>query len=195
MVGPPTSKYGGKRLGQLKHLLKRMECGKVVLNDVGETMEAMKADGVDSPEVLDVTSKVLRELLSHMDAVRGGMDQSKMLGRLSPSEREAVLKGGSKHPGRDGVKRVFMRCFGGDLEEIFVRLAEVGVMFGVQGTQMCEELMFLAPKPNGDYRPLTCQCELHKAIDEVLARRMFVAYRGVLRIPAGQVLPLSLIHI
>ena len=161
----------------------------MVLNDVSETIYAMKADGVGSPAVLGATSKALIGLLAHMDAVKEGMDQSKMLGRLSPSEREAVLKGGSKHPGRDGVKRVFMRCFGGDLEEFFVRLVEVGVMFGVQSSKMCEELMFLAPKPNGDYRPLTCQCELHKAIDEVLARRMFVAYRGVLRIPAGQVLP------
>ena len=173
VVGPSHSKYEGQRLGQLKHLLRRLESGKVVLNDVAETISVMKADGVDNPEVVAATSKALTGLLAHMDAVKEGMDQSKMLGRLSASERESVLKGGSKHPGKDGVKRVFMQCFGGDLEAFFVRLVEIGVMFGVQSAKMCEELMFLAPKPNGDYRPLTCQCELHKAIDEVLARRMF----------------------
>ena len=62
----------------------------------------------------------------------------------------------------------------------------------MQSARMREErgeLMFLAPKSNGDYRPLTCQCELRKAVDEVLARRMFMACCGVLRIPVGQVLP------
>ena len=56
------------------------------------------------------------------------MDLSKMLGRLSPFEREMVLKGGSKHPGKDGVKRVFIQFFGGELEEFFVALVEIGVI-------------------------------------------------------------------
>jgi len=189
VTGPTGSKYEGRRLGQLKHILRRMKCGKVELKTVEDTISDMKADGVDDPEVLDVTSKVLTGLLAHMDQVKEGMDASKLLGRLSPSEREMVLKGGSKHPGKDGVKRVFMQCFGGDLEELFVSMVEIGVMFGVQGRKMCEELMYLAAKPTGGFRPLTCQNELHKAIDEVLARRMFVAYCGVARIPAGQVIP------
>ena len=63
-----------------------------------------------------------------MDQVKGGMDASKLLGRLSPFEREMVLKGGSKHPGKDGVKRIFMQCFGGELEELFVALAEENSM-------------------------------------------------------------------
>ena len=187
--GPVGSKYDGKRLGQLKHLLRRKDSGKVELKTVEEKLSDMVADGVDDPEVLSVTSKVLRGLLAHMDQVKGGMDASKLLGRLSPSEREMVLKGGSKHPGKDGVKRVFMQCFGGDLEELYVSMVEIGVMFGVQGMKMCEELMYLAAKPTGGHRPLTCQNEIHKAIDEVLAKRMFMAYCSVARIPAGQVLP------
>ena len=122
-----------------------------------------------------------------MDLVREGMDHSSLLGRLSAAERDLVLKGGSKHPGKDGVKRVFMKCFGGDIEEIYVMLVEIGVMFGVECVRLCEELMFLAPKPTGGYRPLTCQNEIHKAIDEIRAGRMFKAYCKVLRIPAGQV--------
>ena len=191
VTGPDGSKYAGQRLGQLRHMLRRRDCGKVELKEVDETLAAMGADGADNPDVLEATSKVLTGLLAHMDQVKGGMDSSKMLGRLSPLEREMVLKGGSKHPGRDGVKRVFMQCFGGELEEFFVALVEIGVMFGVQGMKMCEELMYLTPKPTGGHRPLTCQNELHKAIDEVLARRMFVAYCGVMRIPAGQVMPVE----
>ena len=168
-------------------MLRRKDCGKVELKAVEDTIADMRADGVDDPEVLEVTSKVLTGLLAHMDQVKGGMDESKLLGRLSPFEREMVLKGGSKHPGKDGVIRVFMQCFGGELEELFVTLVEIGVMFGVQGKKMCEELMYLAPKPTGGHRPLTCQNELHKAIDEILARRMFMAYCSAMRIPAGQV--------
>lgn len=63
----------------------------------------------------------------------------------------------------------------------------------MQSARMREErreLMFLAPESDGDYRPLICQCELRKAVDEVLVRRMFTARCGVLRIPVGQALPM-----
>ena len=81
------------------------------LKAVDETLADMGADGVDDPDVLEATSKVLTGLLAHMDQVKGGMDAPKLPGRLSPFEREMVLKGGSKHPGKDGVKRVPMQCF------------------------------------------------------------------------------------
>ena len=106
VTGPDGSKYAGQRLGQLRHMLRRRDCGKVELKEVDETLAAMGADGADNPDVLEATSKVLTGLLAHMNQVKGGMDSSRMLGRLSPLEREMVLKGGSKHPGRDGVRSV-----------------------------------------------------------------------------------------
>ena len=184
--GPVGTKYAGRRLGQLKHLLSKKD-GKAYLNNVEEMLEAMEGDGVRDEDVRDVSAKVLSGLLGHMDQVSAGMDHSALLGRLSAAERDVVLKGGSKHPGKDGVKRMFMKCFGGAIEEIYVMLVEIGVMFGVEGAKLCEELMFLAPKPTGGYRPLTCQNEVHKAIDEIRAGRIFQAYCKVLRIPAGQV--------
>lgn len=39
-----------------------------------------------------------------------------------------VLKGSFKHPGRDGVKIMFMELFDGELEEFFVRLVEIDEM-------------------------------------------------------------------
>ena len=45
-----------------------------------------------------------------------------MLGRVSPLEHDMVLKESFKHPGRDGVKIMFMELFDGELEEFFVRL-------------------------------------------------------------------------
>ena len=184
--GPDGSKYAGKRLGQLKHLLTNID-GKVYLNGVDDMLASMESDGVTDKDVKAVSAKVLGGVLDHMDLVHEGMDRSSLLGRLSAAERDLVLKGGSKHPGKDGVKRIFMKCFGGDIEEIYVMLVEIGVMFGVECVRLCEELMFLAPKPTGGYRPLTCQNEIHKAIDEIRAGRMFKAYCKVLRIPAGQV--------
>ena len=71
------------------------------LKEVDETLEDTAADGVDNPNVLRATSKVLTGFLARMDQVKGGMDSSKMLGRLSPFERDMVLKCGSKHPGKD----------------------------------------------------------------------------------------------
>ena len=184
--GPVGTKYAGMRLGQLKHLLTDSD-GKVHLNSVDEMLASMRADGVTDTDVLGVSAKVLGGLLGHMDRVCEGMDHSSLLGRLSVAEREGVSKGGLKHPGKDGMKRIFIKCFGGDIEEIYVRLVEVGVMFGVEGGKFCEELMFLAPKLAGGYRPLTCQNEVHKAIDEIRAGRMLRAYCEVMRIPAGQV--------
>jgi len=69
--GPAGSKYDGKRLGQLKHMLRRKDSGKVELKTVEETISDMMADGVDDPEVLNGTSKVLTGLLAHMDQVKG----------------------------------------------------------------------------------------------------------------------------
>ena len=184
--GPAGTKYAGRRLGQLKHLLSKRD-GKAHLNNVEEMLESMEGDGVRDGDVRAVSAKVLAGLLGHMDQVSEGMDHSVLLGRLSAAERDVVWKGGSKHPGKDGVKRIFMKCFGGDIQEIYVMLVEIGVMFGVEGAKFCEELMFLAPKPTGGYRPLTCQNEVHKAIDEIRAGRIFQAYCKVMRIPAGQV--------
>ena len=44
------------------------------LGEVGETLAAMGADGVDDPDVLEATSKVFTGLLALMDQVMGGMD-------------------------------------------------------------------------------------------------------------------------
>ena len=67
VTGPLSTKYAGEWLRQLKYLLRRGDCGKVELNDEAEILEAMEADGVNCPEVLEATSKVLRDFLAHMD--------------------------------------------------------------------------------------------------------------------------------
>ena len=73
-----------KRLGQLKHVLRRKDCGKVELKEAEDTIADMRADGVDDPEVLEVTSKILTGLLAHMDQVKGGMDLRKRWGNGGP---------------------------------------------------------------------------------------------------------------
>ena len=48
--GPVGTKYAGKRLGQLKHLLTKRG-GKAHLNNVEEMFDSMKGDGVTDRDV------------------------------------------------------------------------------------------------------------------------------------------------
>ena len=98
-----------------------------------------------------------------------------------------MMRGSPNHPGKDGIKRGMIKCFGGDAEEVYVLLVELAVVFGVLAEVMSEELMYLIAKPHGGYRPITCQSELQKAVDRIQAHRVEMAYEGVERIPPGQV--------
>ena len=139
---------------QLKHILKE-DNGKCSLCSEEELREVFTAEGMNE----EVSDRVCREsggVRRHLEKVKRGRDVAVLVARLTVAERGMVVRGPPNHPGKDGIKRAMIKCFGGDAEEFYVLLVELAVMFGILADVMSEELMYLIAKPHGGHRPITC---------------------------------------